>query len=149
MAESSLTWTGDAVTERMKQAQIAGVNRTMAQSVNHAKSNHGWQNRTGVLEGGVDVVDYAIPIPEGVRGVWGVQDVVYALAQELGATIVPVKAKALAIPQPGGGVKFVSKVVIPASPFLRPAADVQYPKLADNIRAAYEKSGPAEGGADG
>lgn len=160
MAEQSLTWTGDAVTKKLRQAQIHGVNRTMAASVQHAKSNHEWQNRTGVLEGGIDIVDYAVEVPEGVRGVWGVQDVVYALAQELGATIFPVKAQALKIPQPDGSFRFVKKVTLKAKPYLRPAADVQYPNLADNIRKAYEKldaaeaaatasSSGSEGGSDG
>lgn len=145
MAEESLIWTGDAVTEKLKAAQIAGVNRTMAQAVQHAKSNHPWQNQTGVLEGGTDIVDYAAPVDAGVQGKWGVQDVRYALAMELGATIVPVKAKALAIPQPDGGVKFAKKVVLPARPWLRPAADAVYPRLSDNIRRAYEQQ-EASGG---
>jgi hypothetical protein len=32
-------------------------------------------------------------------------------------------------------------VTIKVQPYLRPAADAQYPKLADNIRKAYEKMG--------
>ncbi len=150
MAEKSLEWNGAALTERMRQAQIAGVNRTMAGSVQHAKDNHTWQNRTGVLEGGIDIVDYARAIEGGVRGVWGVHDVRYALIHELGGVIEPKNAKALAIPQPGGGVRFVSKVTIRAQPYLRPAADAIYPRLGANIRSAYEKSAPqgGEGGGD-
>lgn len=149
MAESSLIWNGPAVTDRMRAAQIAGVNRTMAQAVAHAKANHTWQNRTGVLEGGIDIVEYAVPVAGGVKGVWGVHDVRYALIHELGGVIVPRTAKALAIPQPGGGVKFVGKVTIRAQPYLRPAADATYPRLADNIRKAYDKSAPAAGSASG
>lgn len=150
MAEQSLEWNGKAVTDRMKAAQIAGVNRTMAACVQQAKNNHTWQNRTGVLEGGIDIVNYASAIADGVRGVWGVQDVVYALIHELGGVITPKNARALAIPQFGGGVRFVTKVTIRAQPYLRPAADMIYPLLAANIRTAYEKSAPAdEGGGDG
>ncbi|SCW61793.1 hypothetical protein SAMN02927924_01697 [Sphingobium faniae] len=149
MAEKSLEWNGKAVTERMRQAQIAGINRTMGASVQHARDNHTWQNRTGVLEGGIDIVDYAAETAEGAKGVWGVHDVRYALIHELGGTIEPVNAKALAIPQPDGGVRLVKKVTIRAQPYLRPAADAKYPSLADNIRKAYEKSAPKGGGTGG
>lgn len=145
MAESSLIWNGPAVTERMRAAQIAGINHTMAQAVTHAKANHTWQNRSGILEGGIDIVDYAAPIANGVKGVWGVHDVRYALIHELGGVIFPKTAKALAIPQPDGGVKFVGKVTIRAQPYLRPAADATYPRLGDNIRKAYDKSAPGGG----
>jgi hypothetical protein len=135
-ATMTLNWKGDALKAKVRAAQLAGVNKTMGQSVNHAKRNHDWKNRSGILEGGIAIKDFAEVAGEGVRGSWGVFDVAYALAQELGAIIRPVKAKALAIPQPGGGVRFVQKVVIPARPYLRPAADTWYPQLAANIRDA-------------
>lgn len=141
MAEQSLTWNGPAVTAKLKAAQIVGVNRTMAACVNQAKRNHRWQNRTGVLEGGINVVDYAQAEGAGVRGTWGVNDVRYALIHEIGGVIKPVRAKALAIPLAGGGVAFAQSVTIPARPYLRPAADLLYPTLADNIRRSYEKGG--------
>jgi hypothetical protein len=144
MAELNLDWKGDAVKAKVKAAAIAGVNKTMGQAVNHAKRNHGWKNRSGILEGGIGVDQLAAPYADGVRGTWGVFDIAYALAQELGAIIRPVKAKALAIPQPGGGVRFVKQVTIPAQPYLRPAADAWYPSLGTNIRKAM-----AAGGGDG
>jgi hypothetical protein len=58
-ARESLVWHGEAITEKMRAAQKAGVNATMGACVVEAKSSHAWQNRTGVLEGGIDVVDYA------------------------------------------------------------------------------------------
>ena len=150
MAAKSLVWNGAAVTERMRKAQIQGVNRTMGACVVEAKGNHAWQNRTGVLEGGIDIADYAAQDGAGVAGTWGVRDVKYALIHELGGTIVPVKAKALAIPQEDGGVRFAKSVTIPARPYLRPAADSKYPLLAGNIRVAYDKLGaPGAGGGDG
>lgn len=146
MTAKSLTWNGDAVSEKMKRAQIAGVNGTMGAAVQHAKNNHPWQNRTGVLEGGINVVDYAAPVQGGVGGSWGVNDVVYALMMELGGVIKPVTAKALAIPDGQGGVRFVQSVTIPARPYLRPAADAKYPSLAMRIQRAYDKD--AAGGGD-
>jgi len=140
-AEQSLVWKGEAVTERMRAAQKAGVNATMGACVVEAKSSHAWRNRTGVLEGGIDIVDYAQEDGQGVVGTWGVRDVRYALIHELGGTIVATKAKALAIPQPDGSVRFVKSVKIPPRPYLRPAADKLYPGLADRIKAAYARSG--------
>ncbi|WP_034157923.1 hypothetical protein [Sphingomonas sp. ERG5] len=148
--KASLVWTGDAVTKRMREAQIRGVNGTMGACAVEAKSKHEWQNRTTVLEGGIDVVDYAAPVETGVAGTWGVRDVKYALIHEVGGTIVPKNAKALAIPQPDGSVRFAKSVTIPARPYLRPAGDKLYPTLAGRIRVAYDKSGaPASGGTDG
>lgn len=158
MATGSLTWNGPAVTERMRRAQIAAVNATMGAAVNHAKRHHPWKNRTGILEGAINVVEGAAPIATGVQGIWGVNDAVQALMLELGGVIRPKTAKALAIPQPGGGVRFVSQVTIPAYPYLRPAADVTYPALAGRIQRAFDKGGtvgipaspsaPGTGGSD-
>lgn len=144
-ATQSLTWTGDVVVERLRAAAIVGVNRVMGACVKQAKASHPWRNRTGILEGGIGVVQYAEPVEGGVRGSWGVQDVVYARIQELGGTIVPKKARALVIPQPDGTVRFVKRVTIPARPFLRPAADALYPQLGAAIRQAY---GSKNGGGD-
>lgn len=94
----SLVWKGDELIAGMRAAEREGVNRTMAECVQHAKSSHNWENRTGVLEGGIDIVVYAVVIPTGVEGTWGVYDVAYARIHELGGTIEPKNAKFLAIP---------------------------------------------------
>jgi hypothetical protein len=145
----SLTWNGDAITAKMRKAQVMGVNKTMSQAVQHAKTNHPWKNRTGVLEGSYDIAEYAHAIEGGVEGVWGSKDVLYARIQELGGVIVPKKAKALAIPMPDGSVRFVASVTIPARPSLRPAADAVYPDLPANIKAAYEALGGSSGAPQG
>jgi hypothetical protein len=143
----SLVWHGEAVTAKMREAQRLGVNQTMAACVQDAKSTHAWQNRTGVLEGGIDVAEYAADDGRGVSGTWGVRDVKYALIHELGGTIVPKQAKALAIPQADGSVRFVASVTIPPRPYLRPAGDRNYPDLPGRIRRNFEKAGG--GAADG
>lgn len=140
MAKSkSLKWFGKRVSAKLRAAQKTGVNQTMAKAAQDAKANHDWNNRTGVLEGGIDIVDFARDEGDGVHGTWGVRDVAYARIHEEGGTIVPRNAEALAIPQPDGGVAFVSSVTIPARPYLRPAADREYPKLAKRIRKAFER----------
>lgn len=148
MTSQSLRWEGDALTARMRQAQMQGVNKTMADCVIQAKTNHAWQNQTGVLEGSIKIADSARPDGTGVVGTWGSTDVRYALIHELGGVIVPVRAKALKIPQPDGSFRLVKSVRIPARPYLRPAADAIYPQLAANIRGFFEKaSGASQGGA--
>ena len=144
-ARQSLVWHGEAITEKMRAAQLAGVNSTMGACVVHAKNNHSWQNRTGVLEGGINVIDYAREEGPGVVGTWGVFDVRYALIHELGGTITAKKAKALAIPV-ADGVRFVKSVNIPARPYLRPAGDQVYPSLASRIRNAYDRQEVAPDG---
>ena len=137
----SLKWYGKAVTRQMEAAQIEGVNRTMAACVVEAKTRHPWQNRTGLLEGAIDVASYAAPYARGVKGTWGVRDMAQARILEEGGTIRPKKAKALAIPQADGSVRFAASVTIPPYPYLRPAADKEYGKLAERIRRAFERGG--------
>lgn len=151
MSSQSLRWNGDALTAKMRQAQKVGVNATMAEAVQQAKTNHAWNNQTGVLEGSIKIAEFAREDAAGVVGTWGSTDVRYALIHELGGVIVPVRAKALKIPQPDGSFRFVKSVRIPARPYLRPAADAVYPKLAANIRKAFEKASGAsqEGLGDG
>lgn len=96
--QSSLRWNGKAVKARMLAAQIEGVNRTMGAAVNHARRNHSWQDDSGNLTRGINVVQYAAPDEKGVIGTWGVQDVEYALIHELGGVIEPKNTKFLAIP---------------------------------------------------
>ncbi|MFQ5775861.1 MAG: hypothetical protein ACE5GS_15165 [Kiloniellaceae bacterium] len=145
----TLKWEGKAVTARMRRAMIAGVNQTMAAAVNEAKRSHAWQNRTGTLEGSIDIHDFAAPTDRGrgVRGLWGSRDVRYALIHELGGVIRPKTARALFIPDRAGGVAaVVAQVTIPARPYLRPAADKHYPSLSRRIRAAFERGSTARGG---
>jgi RNase P/RNase MRP subunit p29 len=135
----ALDWFGDKVTQKMTRAQVRGVNKTMSECVIHAKRNHEFENRTATLEGGIRMVQPARKnAGGGVSGRWGVADVVYALIQEKGGTIVPKNANALKFRAEDGSFVTVASVTIPARPYLRPAADARYPGLAGNIRQAYE-----------
>lgn len=148
MTSESLTWNGPALTAKMRAAQKLGVNATMSEAVLHARRNHTWQNRQGRLEASINIATPAREDGAGVVGTWGSTDVRYALIHELGGVIVPVRAKALKIPQPDGSFRFVKSVKIPPRPYLRPAADAVYPKLAGKIRKAFERaSGPSQEGA--
>lgn len=138
----ALKWEGDKVTKKLRQAQVDAVNQTMAAAVRQARRNHAWRNRTGVLEGSYAIVEFARPgsVQERVRGLWGSRDVRYALIQELGGTIRAKAGKKLTFQLPDGSWRSVAEVTIPARPALRPAADVEYPKLAARIRRNYERA---------
>ncbi len=132
----SLDWRGPQVSAKMGRAQLFGVNKTMAEAVEHAKRNHTWQNRTGTLEGSISIAEFAHREGPGYRGLWGSKDVRYALIHELGGKIVPKSAPKLKF-QVGGNWVTTDEVTIPARPYLRPAADAAYPKLRSNIREGF------------
>lgn len=136
----ALKWYGDKVSAKLRAAQIAGVNATMAAASAHAKRRHAWNNRTGVLEGSIGIAEPAAQHGSGVRGVWGSKDVRYALIHELGGVIKAVRARALRFRATDGSFVTVKQVTIPERPYLRPAADAEYPKLAARIRRAFERS---------
>ena len=128
-------WRGDELLKRIKKAQIFGINKTMSEAVIHAKSNHTWRNRTGTLEGSINIVTYGRETETGAEGVWGSQDVRYALIHELSGVITPKVADKLYITDDTGKiVATADRVEIPARPYLRPAAADAYPKLATNIQ---------------
>lgn len=126
----SLKWEGDKVIKNVDAAIIAGMAQTISNSVVHAKRNHTWKNRSGTLEGSIREVTH--PHKEGTEfvGIWGSVDVDYALLMELGADIVRNQLFG----------RFVSSYTAhyPPRPYLRPAADSEYPKLSKNIRRALE-----------
>ena len=113
----SLEWRGDRVEAKLIRAGIRGVNQTMSEAAAHAKNNHPWRNRTGILEGSIRPVVMAQERGSEIVGVWGSVDVLYAVFLELGTTMMR------------------------AFPFLRPAADAVYPRLAANIRRFMEAGG--------
>ncbi len=132
----TLVWKGDQVVAKMRKAQRFAINKTMTQTVEYAKRNHAWRNRTGLLEGSISIIDFAARAGHGFRGEWGSKDVRYALIHELGGRIVPVKGKFLKF-RVGGNFVSVASVNIPARPYLRPAADTIYPQLAENIKEGF------------
>lgn len=156
----SLVWKGGELTERMRAASALGINRTMEDCVVWSKDNHTWKNQTTVLEGGIGIAEFAREVPGGVEGVWGVQDVVYALIHELGGTIKHPGGTAFFFDENEGWAVFVRNsdpkagdlprtkahdITIPARPYLRPSADIHYPQLADRIRAAFTELGGGDG----
>lgn len=107
----SLDWKGDEIQKKMEAAIKRGINQTMSAAVINAKKNHTFKNRTGTLEGSIRPVVAAHKQGSEFVGLWGSADVAYALPVEF------------------------------RLPFLRPAADAEYPNLARNIQNAFEGKG--------
>jgi len=111
----------DELKRRTRNAGIAAVNRTMSECVIHAKQHHAWRNRTGTLEGSIRIANFATPHARGVRGSWGSADVRYALRLERGFHGTDAAGR---------------NVDAPAYPYLVPAAEAVYPRLAGYIKEA-------------
>lgn len=105
-------WRGPEVLAKAKAAARHGIDETTSACVNHAKSNHPWQNQTGTLEGSLQMRP-ADDQGSRIVGFWGSFDVDYAIYLEIGTSRAP------------------------AYPYLRPAADAEYGKLAGRIKAAF------------
>lgn len=118
------SWRGPQITEKAIVASKLGVDATMAACVTHAKNNHPFTNRTGTLEGSLGVDEFAQIVGLLIVGRWGSLSVSYAIFMEfLRGEIMGDTGWTRS--RDGGG------------PFLRPAADFQYPILRARIRAAF------------
>lgn len=68
----SIKWRGAAVLARVENATKRGIDKTMAEAVVNAKSNHpGWKNVTGTAEGSVRIGQFAERDAAGFVGRWG------------------------------------------------------------------------------
>ena len=112
---AGVKWEGPRVASKMRKAEIRAINIVMSRCVRTAKTSHEWKNRTGILEGSIGVEFFARPQGSGAAGIWGSVDVKYARVHELGSP----------------------KQTIKARPYLRPAAEKEYPRLAAEIRKAF------------
>lgn len=106
-----LEWDGDQLLERVTRAAIAAVNDTTQAADDDASASHWWKNRTGNLELQT-ITESAKLIGSRVVG-------------SFGTTYSGTK-----------GVRsgFYGLFLEYKFPFLRPAADRQYPTLAERIR---------------
>jgi len=125
----SLTWKGDELKRKTVRATRIAIDATMAAAVQHARGSHGpgahaqqrFESQKGDLERGTKIVQAAREEFRTIRGRWGVVGVPQARRIELGFQ----------------GPDRLGRVFSqPAFPYLRPAAEVEYPKLAGRIRRA-------------
>ena len=111
----ALIWRGKQVDDLMVKAAKFGVDKIIEDASIHARNNHPWRNRSGILEGSIRPVIRAREQGNMIVGLWGSVDVRYAIFLELGT------------------------MRHPPFPFLRPAADVHYPRLGRVIREAFAR----------
>ena len=111
----ALFWRGKQVDDLVVKASKFGINKVMENASIHARNNHPWRNRTGILEGSIRPVIRAREQGNSIVGLWGSVDVRYAIFMELGTMFHP------------------------PFPFLRPASDAHYPTLQRLIREAYNR----------
>lgn len=112
---SRVEWKGREVVENVSRAAVKGIDKTLADCTREAKRNHEFTNRTTILEGSIRA-EAAHQEGRRIVGRWGSFNVEYALYVEVGtATSAPY-------------------------PYLRPAADLNYPNLAKNIAQFMEAS---------
>lgn len=110
----SLKWEGDKIITKFDKCIVLGMADTISKCVRHAKNNHPWKNRSTHLEGSIREETHPRKVGDEFIGVWGSVDIEYALVLELGG------------------------VNRPAFPYLRPAADAEYPRLKDRIRRCFK-----------
>lgn len=116
MSTVKLTWHGDAIAKRIDEAQRLGIDETTLACQDPAMSRV--RVKTGNLRRSIPR-GHQPARREGGKwvGRWGSADVNYALWQEIGTARMS------------------------AQPYLRPAAEIQYPKLAERIKKFFAKGG--------
>ena len=110
-SRAKVDWRGDTLLRRIRVAATEGVNETLEAAATDARSSHEWRNRTGQLEEEI-VTEDAHDTDANPTGSFGTtrRRGFYGLFHEEGTEH-----------------EF-------ARPFLRPAADRQFPSLAQRIR---------------
>jgi hypothetical protein len=114
MSGFTLDWRGKAVLSRMQEATRRGIDATCAAAVTPAKQRV--RRRTGLLQGSIQFRP-AKRVGGRTVGSFGSYDVSYALWQEIGTGRMS------------------------AQPYLRPAADAEFPKLHSRI-GGFFRGGP-------
>lgn len=151
---AAFKWNGKEIAAKAAEAAVMGVERTMAECVSDARSDHPpfppasepyerYANRTGFETGAIksNGAHY-----DGVRvvGTWGAYTN-YALFLEIGTSVAGPTATEReetgagdmdAIPPPIGPL-------MAPRPFLRPATDREYPLLASRIASYFRGEEPA------
>lgn len=113
MSVKIVEWHGDKILKRLEEAQRLGIDTTTAAAVTPAKKFV--RVKTRILQGSIQTRQ---AVKEGKQwvGRWGSFDVNYALWQE---------------------IKTFSQAG--HRPYLRPAAEIEYPKLAGRIKALFAR----------
>ena len=143
-----IEWNGDAVAAKMRAASVRAVEHTIAEAVSDARANHPdyppasqpyerYANRTA-FETNAIVSHGAHETDEGVTGTWGAYTN-YSLFLEIGTSVEGPTATERMI-EGAGDMDAVPPPIGPLMaprPYLRPAADKEYPLLVERIALAF------------
>lgn len=147
MAE--LKWYGARVAAKMLAATELGVDATMAAAVADARDDHPlypppsapyerYHTRTGFETNSIRILRAGEPEGATIAGQWGADNAV-ALYLEIGTSVEGPRAMERVIAA-GGNMDLIAPPIGPLMaprPFLRPAADREYPLLGARIGAAF------------
>jgi hypothetical protein len=150
MGVATLRWNGAEVRRKIVAAAHVGVDTTMAAAVRHAAANHPgyppasepyerFHSRTGFEVGSIKIFDAAsLRDPTVIAGQWGA-DASQSIYLEIGTSIAGPTAGARALAGAGDMSAIPPPIgpLMAPRPFLRPAADEEYPLLAARIGAVY------------
>lgn len=103
-------WNGEQVKRKAVTASRKGIDETMSKCVIVAKGRV--RVKTATLQGSLRM-EPAVVLGQRIKGTWGSFDVNYALWQEIGTSRMS------------------------GQPYLRPAADAEYPQLKARIKANF------------
>jgi hypothetical protein len=146
---ATLRWYGGRVADKMAYAAALGIDRTMAEAVSNAKDNHpSWppasepyerfHSRTGYTVNSIQIIEPGHLDAKSVHGQWGSRSKV-SLFLEIGtSTDGPTVEER--VDAAGGNFGMITPAIGPLMaprPFLRPAMDLEYPRLAARIGAAF------------
>ncbi len=145
-----LTWKGDEIKRKMREASMLAIDQTLAECVKEAKDDHPafppvsepftpWANRTTAMTRSVRIFSAATPSsPHTVTGSWG-SDMRYALFLEIGTSRSGATAEARRIAA-GGNPDLILPEIGPLMArrhAMIPATHKQYPRLAERIAIAF------------
>ena len=116
----SLFWNGAAVIERVRAAEIDGINKVMGACVTTAKELV--HTDTTALQGSIKM-EPAQMTSRGAVGLWGSFDISYAIWQEL---------------LPGEVEAGITRIRSGGKPYLRPAMDIHYRTLASKMKESLK-----------
>lgn len=129
----SLNWKGDAVKRAYANAAARAIDATMSAAIMQARKNHSagahgqkrFVTHSSELERSIRIKTPARRKGNAIVGTWGSTGIIYARRIEMGFQGKDSKGRVFNQP---------------AFPFLRPAADTEYPKLLGRIRRAATRA---------
>lgn len=145
-----LTWRGDEIKRKTREAAMLGIDQTLAECVTGAKADHPafppasepftpWANRTTAMTRSIRIFSAAAPSgPHTITGSWG-SDMRYALYLEIGTSDSGPTATERMLAADGDPDLIAPEIgpLMARRHAMLPSADREYPKLAERIATNF------------